>query len=121
MEEAGSALVSRIADHWKVCENVARDIIGEGRLIPTKDSGWKRYLWQDIWRLEGEVFVAKRFWSDYRKPLLKPSELHHEDPEKRSDRTFRRYVEQGKIPSIDLSPTVRRVRRCTFDIVIHHV
>ena len=121
MEEAGSARVSRIADHWNVCENTAREIIDEGNLRPTTESGWKRYLWQDIWRLEGEVFVACRYWRDYREPLLKPSELHELDPEKRSARTFRRYVERGVIPSIDLSPTVRRVRRCVFDIVIHHV
>lgn len=121
MEEAGSARVSRIADHWKVCENTARKIIGEGNLIPTKDSGWKRYLWQDIWRLEGEIIVKERFWKDFREPLLTPSELHKLDPEERSARTFRRYLERGVIPSIDLSPTVRRVRRCIFDIVIHHV
>ena len=121
MEEAGSALVSRISDHWNVCENTAREIIDKAGLVPTKDSGWKRHLWQDIWRLEGEIYVPRRFWGDYRERLLKPSELHREDQEGRSARTFRRYVERGIIPSIDLSPTVRRVRRCTFKTAIHHV
>lgn len=121
MEEAGSALVSTIAQHWSVTDDTARLIIATAELKPVRDDGWKRYLWNDIWRLEGEIFVPRRLWSEFRERLLKTSELPSLDPEKRSARTFRRYVEQGKIPSIELSPDVTRVRKCVFDIAVHHV
>lgn len=121
MEEAGSALVSTIAKYWNVTDETARMIIATGELKPVRDDGWKRYLWNDIWRLEGEILVPRRHWSEFRERLLKTSELPSLDPEKRSARTFRRYVEQGKIPSIELSPDVTRVRKCVFDIAVHHV
>lgn len=120
MNLAGSALVSAIAIHWNVTAPTARTIIAEAGLVACSD-GWSRYEWQDIWRLEGEIHVPKRFWRDFKAPLLKSSALAALDPEERSDRTMRRYVERGVIPSIRLSSDVVRVRECVFNIAIHHV
>ncbi len=74
MKHAGSALVSVIADHWRVSPPTARAILAQAGLEPS-GSGWARYLWQEIWRLEGEIFVPPRDWSAFREPLLKTSQL----------------------------------------------
>jgi len=118
--EAGSVLVSELETHWDVSAPTARKIIAEASLKAV-GSGWERYFWRDIWRLEGEIFVPQHNWSSYREPLLKTSALPERDPKGRSKRTLRRYVEKGQIPSIRLSDGVVRVRANVYDIAIHHV
>lgn len=120
MDHAGSALVSTIAEHWRVTPSTARAILACSAIAPV-GSGWNRYRWTDIWRLEGELYVPRCDWQDFRKPLLTTRELRERDPEARAERTFRRYISQRRIPSIRLSKGVVRVRECVFVRAVHHV
>lgn len=120
MHDAGSALVSEIRHHWRVTDATARKILRSAKLTPT-GSRWERYYWSDLWALEGAPYVPRRDWAAYRAPLLTVAELSALDPNHRAARTLRRHVQQGRIPCIQLSPDIRRVRRTVFEQAIHHV
>lgn len=119
-DDAGSALVSEISKHWNTSEPTARSILKKADLAAV-GNGWRKYRWRDIWRLEGELYVPRHDWDDYKAPLLKSSQLGAADPRKRSDRTFRRYIESGRMPVIRLSEDVVRVRACVYEIVVLHI
>lgn len=112
--EAGTVGLPALANHWSVCGATARAIIATQGLPDVSASGWPKYRWSDVWRLEGAGLVPPCDWADFRKPLLRASELAAIDSKERSARTWRRHVEVGRMPSIRLSDTVRRVRESTF-------
>ena len=116
-QDPGSATVRELCDHWQISEDTARSIVARHGLLPI-DRGRQRYRWTDVWRVEGEGWVPSWDWPAYRTPLLRPTELPALDPHGRSDRTFRRLLAAGRIPSIVLSPGVRRVRPCLFERVV---
>lgn len=118
--DPGAVSVRELCNHWRVSEDTARAVIARHDLAPTAP-GWQRYRWTDIWRIEGEAWVPAWDWADYRAPLLRPAELADLHPRSRSARTFRRLLAAGSIPTILLSPGVRRVRSSVFERVIGHV
>ncbi|WP_209427925.1 hypothetical protein [Pararhodobacter sp. SW119] len=120
-KKPGCARVSEIATHWNVYDSTAREIIATAGLVPVDAEGWKKYFWEDIWRLEGDLFVPQNAWRAFKEPLLKTPSLPERDPIGRSPRTMQRYIEQGKIPCIRLAPDIIRVRECIFDVVIHRI
>jgi hypothetical protein len=118
--DPGSALLREVRDHWQVSEETARAILRRHG-IPTVGEGRPRYRWRDIWRVEREPWVPPWDWPAFRAPLLCPTDLPALDPHGRSGRTFRRLLATGRIPSIELSPGIRRIRPQVFDQVIGHV
>lgn len=120
MRDPGTAKTSTIAKHWDVCLATARRIIAEAEL-PVADENPNKYRWMDIWLLEGDAYVPPDLWRDFKAPLLKVSDLSNQYPKEddRSEipsaRTFRRRVEQGRLPSIKLTEDTSRVRACVFD------
>lgn len=118
--EAGAATVSELARHWAVSAGTARAIVAEAGLTPV-GAGRRRYMWFDVWRLEGAPFVPPAEWPDYRAPLLRVPDLVHHDAYGRAARTLRRHVAAGRIPSIRLSAGVRRIRPREFELAQHHV
>jgi hypothetical protein len=112
--DSGTVGLRGLAIHWSVCKATARAITTAHGLPDVSASGWPKYRWSDIWRLEGAGLVPPCDWTDFRKPLLRASELAAIDSKERSARTWRRHVEAGRMPSIRLSDTVRRVRESTF-------
>jgi hypothetical protein len=112
--DPGTVSLSALAAHWGVCNATARTIIAACGLLDVSASGWPKYRWSDVWRLEGAGLVPPCDWADFRKPLLRASDLAALDTNERSARTWRRHVEAGRMPSIRLSDTVRRVRESTF-------
>lgn len=117
--QAGTVRVSELRAHWQVSEPTARKILTVAGLSPV-GAGWDRYLWREIWRLEGESFVPRHDWVAFKAPLLKTADLVDLDLEQRSERTLRRYLERGLVPSIRLSPGIVRVRRTVFETAIHY-
>jgi hypothetical protein len=120
-QDPGAATLSEIARHWRVCEDTAGDIIAAARLPDVSLNARPRYRWRDVWRLEGEPWVHPVDWTAYRAPLLHPGDLPELDPHRRGGRQWRRLVASGRMPSIRLSPGVRRVRACVFERIAPHV
>ncbi len=120
MKDAGTAKISAIAIHWHVCEPTARRILRAAGVLPVA-TGPKKYRWQDIWRLEGEVFVPPADWASFKAPLLTVAELPGLDPEYRKARTWRRYVEKDRLPVIRLPKDIARIRKSIFLIARHYV
>lgn len=114
VRDSGTVYLSALAVHWAVCDTTARAIVAAHGLPDVSASGWPKYRWSDIWRLEGAGLVPPCDWADFRKPLLRASDLAGLDVKGRSARTWRRNVETSRMPSIRLSDTVRRVRESTF-------
>src|SRR6056297_2065511 len=112
--DPGTVGLPKLAIHWSVCAATARAIISAQGLPDVSASGWPRYRWSDVWRLEGAGLVPPCDWADFQKPLLRASDLVGLDVKGRSARTWRRNVETSRMPSIRLSDTVRRVRESTF-------
>lgn len=119
--DPGTIRVPALAVHWAVCETTARVIIAAANLPNVSLSGWSKHRWLDVWRLEGAGFVPPCDWAAFRARLIPVSELSGLDIEGRSARTWRRHVASGRMPSIRLSPDVRRVRECTFHSMAAHV
>lgn len=117
----GTATVSELAVHWSVCDATVRKILAAAGLRDVAQSGWPKYRWDDVWRLEGAGFVPPCDWADFRAPLLRVSELPGLDERGRAGRTWRRHVKTGRMPSIELAPGVRRVRECVFQRMSAHV
>lgn len=112
--DAGTVGLRGLAIHWSVCGATARAIITAYGLPDVSASGWPKYRWADVWRLESAGLVPPCDWADFRKPLLRASDLTGLDVKGRSARTWRRNVETGCMPSIRLSNNVCRIRQCTF-------
>jgi len=119
-KEAGTAKISTIAIHWNVSESTARQVLSARGLLPVV-TGPQKYRWQDIWRLEGEVFVPTADWVSFRAPLLTVAELPELDLEERKARTWRRYVEKDRLPVIRLSKDIVRIRESIFLVARHYV
>lgn len=119
--DAGTVGLSMLAIHWSVCGATARAIIIAHGLPEVSASGWPKYRWSDVWRLEGAGLVPPCDWADFRKPLLRASDLTGLDVKGRSARTWRRNVETGRMPSIRLSNNVCRIRQCTFLAIAPYV
>lgn len=117
---AGTAKVCEIAWHWQVTAATARRIIGDAQLPPI-GTGWTRYRWHDVWRLEGALYVPPRYYKAYKAPLVLPIDLPKYDPAGRSARTLRRYAAEGRIPVIFLTPTLRRFRETELQIAFEHI
>jgi hypothetical protein len=83
--------------------------------------GRQRYRWIDISKIEREASLPAWQWPAHREPPRRPTDLPARDPRGRSDRTFRRLLASGAIPSILLSPGVRRVRASVFERVVGNV
>ncbi|TNF12997.1 MAG: hypothetical protein EP320_10475 [Rhodobacteraceae bacterium] len=120
MKDAGTAKISAIAVHWHVSKPTARRILLAAGVLPVA-TGPKKYRWQDIWRLEGEVYVPPADWASFKAPLLTVAELPGLDPEERKARTWRRYVEKDRLPVIRLSEDIARIRKSIFLIARHYV
>lgn len=118
--DPGSATVRDLCDHWQVSEDTARVVLARHGIEPI-GPGRQRYRWVDIWKIEKEAWLPAWDWPAHREPLLRPTDLPALDPRGRSDRTFRRLLASGAIPSILLSPGVRRVRASVFERVIGNV
>lgn len=112
--DAGTVGLRGLAIHWSVCEATARAIIAAHDLPDVSASGWPKYRWSDVWRLEGAGLVPPCDWADFRKALLRASDLAGLDVKGRSARTWRRNVETGRMPAIRLCESVCRVRESTF-------
>src|SRR6056297_73217 len=112
--DPGTVGLPKLAIHWSVCAATARAIISAQGLPDVSASGWPRYRWSDVWRLEGAGLVPPCDWADFKKPLLRVSDLAGLDSDARSQRTWRRHVAKGRMPSIRLSENVRRIRESTF-------
>ncbi len=119
--DPGTVRFSELRAHLSVCDATARALIAAHRIPDVGLGGIARYRWIDIWRAEGSPWVAPCDWPARKASLLRPSELSAHDPEGRSARTFRRLLARGTIPSIVLSPNVRRVRADIFQRVISHL
>ena len=91
------------------------------RTILPIGTGRQRYRWLDIWKIEGEAWLPAWDWPAYREALLRPVDLPAFDPRNRSQRTFRRLLASRAIPSIVLSPGIRRIRPHLLGRVIDHV
>lgn len=120
MKDAGTAKISAIAVHWHVSAPTARRVLRAAGVMPVATSP-KKYRWQDIWRLEGEIYVPQADWADYKARLLKAGELPGLDPENRKARTWRRNVEKDRLPVIRLSKDIARIRKSMFLIARHYV
>ncbi len=120
MKDAGTAKISAIAIHWHVSKPTARRILRLAGVLPVATSP-EKYRWQDIWRLEGEVFVPPVDWTSFKAPLLTVAQLPGLDPEGRKARTWRRYVEKDCLPVIRLPPDIARIRKSIFLIARHYV
>lgn len=118
--DPGSATVRDLRDHWQVSEDTARAVLSRHGIAPIAP-GRQRYRWVDIWMIEKEAWLPAWDWPAHRKPLLRPTDLPARDPRGRSSRTFRRLLASGAIPSILLSPGVRRVRPTVFERVVGNV
>ena len=80
-----------------------------------------RFRWQDVWRLEGAMYVPPRYYKMYKAPLVLPQELVEHDPAGRSERTLRRYAAEGRLPVITLAPTLRRFREAELALAFEHI
>ncbi len=120
MQQAGTARVREIGEHWRVDPDTVRAIIA-AHAVPPVGVGMHRYRWSDIWRLEGISFAAPCDFAELRAPLMLTSELAALDPAGRSARTWRRLLAARRLPSIRLSPRLRRVRRAVFERMVNEL
>lgn len=122
--DPGAAKVSELTKHWRVCEPTARNILASHRVTPLEGHP-ERYRWEDIWRLERLPFVPTWEYTLRKSPLLKAKDLEAKDLEETtrkgwSARSIRRRLKNGQIPSIRLTPNVRRIRPDVADKVLHY-
>lgn len=113
--DPGTATTSILALHWAVSAPVAREIIKQAGIPNVSTTYRSKYRWDDVWRFEGAGVVPRCDWSVFKAPMLLPSHLSLKDPEGRSERTWRRHVKSGALPSVHLIRGIRRVRENTFD------
>lgn len=117
----GTATVAELARHWVVSSPTVRAILEQAGLPDVAEGGWPKYRWDDVWRLEGAGFVPPCDWADFKAPMLGAGDLAAIDPRGRAARTWRRHVACGRLPSVRLSPGIRRVRACVFDVMVSRV
>jgi hypothetical protein len=118
--DPGAATVRCLSGHWRVSEDTARAILARHGIAPI-GRGRQRYRWIDISKIEREASLPAWQWPAHREPPRRPTDLPARDPRGRSDRTFRRLLASGAIPSILLSLGARRVRATVFERVIGNV
>lgn len=120
-QTAGTVRASGVADHWRVSLETARRLLNEAGVTPVNGSGWNRYSWRDIWRMEGVRYVPSHDYAAYKAPLLRTHDVVRLDPAGRSERTIRRLMAQGDIPVIFLSRTLRRMREVEVERAMENV
>lgn len=113
--DPGTATTSMLASHWAVSASIAREIISQAGIPNVSTSSRRKYRWDDVWRFEGAGVVPRCDWGVFKAPMLLPSHLALKDPESRSERTWRRHVKSGALPSVHLIRGIRRVRENTFE------
>lgn len=107
---AGMASTAEVARHWGVSPDTAREVLRAAGAREAQESGWPRWLWDDVWRAEGLRAVSRHDWTDLRRPLMDAAALAEVDPRGRSERSWRRMLQHGRLPVVRLSTGVRRVR-----------
>lgn len=107
-----SATVAEIAAHWRVTNDVVRKLLRVPDIHPASTRP-DRYLWADIWSLEGIGWVPPADKAAFKAPLMAADELgeiFHGTPE----RTITDWAAKKKIPAIRIGKQWR-FRRITLD------
>jgi hypothetical protein len=107
---AGTASTAEVARHWGVSPDTARGVLRAAGAREAQEAGWPRWLWDDVWRAEGLRAVSRHDWAELRRPLMNAAALAEADPRGRSERSWRRILQHGRLPVLRLSTGVRRVR-----------
>ncbi|KIC23379.1 helix-turn-helix domain-containing protein [Leisingera sp. ANG-S3] len=107
--DPGTATVAQIARHWGLTPPTVRNLLKRSGAAPVS-TGPKRYLWREIWALEGARYVPRADEAEFLRPLLTPTEVGrlfpHLKPRTITDRALK-----GSLPAIRLG-TDWRFREC---------
>ena len=116
----GTLTTRGVMAHWRVDDAAAIAILRAAGAAPIDPKARPfRWSWSDVWRCEGLAHVERLDWTRMKKPLLRTRDLVEmgaEDVGKGgSARTWRRRLALGRVPSVRLSATLRRVRPADFE------
>ena len=111
----GTLTTQTLMAHWRVDDAAAIAILRAAGAAPIDPKARPfRWSWSDVWRCEGLAHVERLDWTHMKKPLLRTRDLVEMDAEDvgkgGSARTWRRRLASGRVPSVRLSATLRRVR-----------
>jgi len=109
----GYATVGEVAAHWRVTRETANRILHERRASTIRRRGRRYVAWRDVWLVEGAARVTEDVFSDYREPLFTTSDVAERYGV--SERTARRWMEDGDVPAIRLGERILRVRPRDLD------
>ena len=110
---AGFAPLAALSEHWQVRSQTAGSLLAERLVRVIRRSGRIYVSWLDIWRLEGISVPRPDDYDGLRKPLLRPEEVATRYGI--SQRTVLRWMSNGELPTIRLSPRILRVRESELD------
>ena len=101
--------------HWREDDAAAIAILRAAGAAPIDPHARPyRWCWPNVWRCEGLAHVERLDWTRMKRPLLRTPDLATmgaADVGKGSSaRTWRRRLASGRVPSVRLSATLRRVR-----------
>ena len=101
--------------HWRVDDAAAIAILRAAGAAPIDPHARPyRWAWSDVWRCKGLAHVERLDWTAMKRPLLRTRDLGAmgaaDVGEGGSARTWRRRLASGRVPSVRLSATLRRVR-----------
>ena len=110
---AGFAPLTTLGEHWQVTSQTAAALLAERSVRTIRRSGRIYVSWLDIWRLEGISAPRPDDYDRLREPLLR-----RRDAAARygiSERTALRWMANGELPVIRLSPRILRLRESDLD------
>jgi predicted DNA-binding transcriptional regulator AlpA len=110
---AGYAHLAALGEHWQVRSQTAGSLLAERSVRVIRRSGRIYASWLDIWQLEG---VSMPYPDDYdclRKPLLRREKVAARYGI--SQRSACRWMSNGELPTVRLSPRILRVRERDLD------
>ena len=110
---AGYAHLAALSEHWQVRSQAAGSLLAERSVRVIRRSGRIYVSWLDIWQLEGISLPHPDDYNHLRKPLLRREEVAARYGI--SQRTARRWMSNGELPTIHLSPRILRVRESELD------
>ncbi|NIA70357.1 helix-turn-helix domain-containing protein [Pelagibius litoralis] len=110
---AGYAPLATICAHWRVTSGTARSLLAPRSVRIIRRSGRAFVSWLDIWRLEGLLAPPLEAFDALRKPLLRREEVAARYGI--GQRTALRWMSNGELPTIRLSPRILRLRESDLD------
>lgn len=115
---SSTASISEISRHFVLGNDTTRCILKNSEFQPFSFHP-VRFLWRDVWLLEGTGYVPPHLEEEFRKPLLKVSDIQLRFLPHLKNRSVRDRAFRGTLPGIQLGSDWRFRERDMREAAIH--